>query len=63
MFHSYTFLFFHKNLLTVLKTYQHRKIIDFQVFKEVIHRMWITSFHLFLGLFLISYQQKQAIPT
>ena len=34
-----------------------------QLFKEVIHRMWITSFHLFLGLFLISYQQKQAIPT
>ncbi len=47
----------------MLKTYQHREIIDCQYFKEVIHSMWTTSFHLLLGIFLISYQQKQAIPT
>ncbi len=42
----------------MLKTYQQCKMIDNQLFKEVIHVVWITSFALFYINLLISCHQK-----
>jgi hypothetical protein len=47
----------------MLKTYQQAQNTDNQIFKEVIHCLWITSFYLIYTFFLLSYHQMQAIPT